>query len=101
MIVAFRVCYYLVVIVAAAAGRANTLQLRGQGQRLEAVERVRDRIRDRIMRADETTADGTDGTDQTAKISALEGRLNELEKLLEKEVALLYLETAKSKEVRP
>lgn len=89
----FRVAYYVVVIIAAAAGLVNTLQLRGQGHRLEAVERVRDRIRDRLMRTDEANIEPELQLAQ-ARIVDLQDRMTGLEELLDEELKLLYIELA-------
>ncbi len=92
MIVAIRVCYYLIVITAACIGLVNTLQIRShrkqidsQGGRLTIIERVRDQItRNRIVRADETEIASVEALDDIAldheqRIKALEARREQKE----------------------
>lgn len=84
-----RVCYWAIAIILAVNGFWNSMQLQshrkvidGQHRRLSLIENVRDRIRDRVIRSDETATDAAETFNQDSIRSHLLDRIESLEQSL-------------------
>jgi hypothetical protein len=88
-VIFLRVCYWVIAIILAVTGFWNSLELRshrreidGQHRRLSLIENVRDRIRDRVIRSDETATDAAETFNQDSIHSHLLDRIESLEQSL-------------------